>query len=53
MGYKFIPCLSGLLPKELKAIELIGQLYAVESRAQDRKMGPQTRLGEASNGRCS
>ena len=27
-------------------IELIGQLYAVESRAQDRKMGPQERLDE-------
>ena len=27
-------------------IELIGQLYAVESRAQDCKMGPQARLAE-------
>ena len=27
-------------------IELIGQLYAVESCAQDRKMGPQARLAE-------
>jgi len=27
-------------------IELIGQLYAVESRAQDLKMGPPARLGE-------
>ena len=27
-------------------IELIGQLYAVESRAQDRKMGSQARFGE-------
>ena len=27
-------------------IELIGQLYAVESRAQDSKMGPQARLAE-------
>ena len=27
-------------------IELIGQLYAVESCAQDRKMGPQARLSE-------
>lgn len=27
-------------------IDLIGQLYAVESRADERKMGPQARLGE-------
>jgi hypothetical protein len=45
MGYKFFHAYPGLLQEELKAIELIGQLYAVESRAQDRKTGPQAPLG--------